>query len=92
MIWVADPAIKIAQLIVNHVLKIGVIEVVGQSSPETKGKLFVEEVQERIDERCWNSDHTQANDLLYMRFTLWTKRGKFLSTIAFTIPPFTEAM
>ena len=92
MVGVGNSAVQVAQLIVDHILEVGVIEEISQSSPESECESFVDEIEEGVDEGSWNCDHAQPYDLDTFVGTLWTKREKSLSTIALTMPPLTEAM
>lgn len=54
MIWIANPTIKIASLIADHVLEISLVEIVRESLLEVDCKPFVQEIQERVDKGSWN--------------------------------------
>ena len=92
LIRVANSAIKIAKLIVDHILEIGVMEEVSKSSPEPECQSSIDKVEKRVDKRCGDSDHSQPDNLPQHICTLWRNKEKFLSTMAFTIPPFTDAI
>ena len=64
MIWVADPTIKVAKLIPDHVFHVGLVEVVGESFLEVNGQSLVQKVEEGVDKRGWDRNEPKVENSL----------------------------
>jgi hypothetical protein len=50
LVWIWHSTIEVRKLVVDHVLKVSVVEVVGQSLTESDGQALIEEIQIAIHE------------------------------------------